>query len=104
MNMNIETYQVIIGFFLPVIISTIARPNWPKDLKYWVSFGVVFIAAMGEMFFSGTFNLADIPGTVLSALAMTIGPYLIFWKPSGLAEGIEKRIGLKDKPSGNEGV
>jgi len=96
--MNIETYQVVIGFFLPVIISTIARPKWPKDLKYWVSFGVVFIVAMGEMYFSGKFILTDIPGTVLAALAMTIGPYLIFWKPSGLAEKIENGVGLKDKP------
>jgi len=104
MNVNIETYQLVIGFFLPVIISTIARPSWPKDLKYWVSFGVVFIVALGDLFFSGKFILTDIPGTILSALAMTIGPYLIFWKPSGLAEGIEKRIGLKDKSSSNEGV
>ena len=104
MNINVETYQIVIGFFLPVIISTIARPDWPKGLKYWVSFGVVFVVALGEMYFSGNFILTDIPGTILSALTMTIGPYLIFWKPSGLAEGIEKRIGLKDKPSNNEGV
>ena len=96
--MNIETYQVVIGFFLPIIISTIARPSWPKDLKFWVSFGVVFIVAMGDLFFSGKFILTDIPGTVLAALAMTIGPYLIFWKPSGLAEKIESKVGLKDKP------
>ena len=96
--MNIETYQVVIGFFLPVLLSTILRPEWHKDLKYWISFGVVFIVALGDLFFSGNFVLTDIPGTILAALALTIGPYLIFWKPSGLAEKIEKNIGLKDKP------
>ena len=97
MNIDVETYQVVIGFFLPVIISTVVRPNWPKNLKYWVSFGVVFIVAIGDLFFSGKFVLIDIPGTILTALALTIGPYLIFWKPSGLAGNIENNVGLKDK-------
>ena len=95
MDTTVEMYQAIVAFFLPVIISTIIKPTWGENVKYWVSFLIVFIAAMVEVWFSGEFVLTNIPITMLKTLALVTGSYLIFWRPSGIAKAIQNKVGVK---------
>ena len=95
---NLDMYQAIVGFFLPVLIAAICRPTLGPQAKYWIGFLLVFIAATGHLFFAGGFNLVDLPGTMLKILFLVIGSYLVFWKPSGINTIIEEKVGCKDKP------
>ena len=94
---NLDMYQAIVGFFLPVLIAAICRPSLGPQAKYWIGFLLVFIAAAIHLFFAGGLNFAEFPGTLLKILTLTIGPYLIFWKPSGIIGVIEEKVGCKDK-------
>jgi len=90
---NIEMYQAIVAFFLPAIIAIINSPGWGPRTKYWVSFAVVFAAAALHLAIAGQFSWVDLPGSVLKTLFLTIGSYLVFWKPSGIGKKIEQKIG-----------
>lgn len=94
---NIDMYTTIVGLFLPILISTLVRPEWKKEYKGLVSFALVFAAALGHIFFLGELNLADLPGTCLKILFLTAGSYVSFWRPSGIGDVIEKKVGLKSK-------
>ena len=100
---NIDMYVTVVGLLLPVLIATIVAPDWTKQTKGWVSFGLVLLAAAGHLFFMGDFNVADFPGTFLKILFLTAGSYLSFWRPSGIGDAIEKNIGIKPKETGTYG-
>jgi hypothetical protein len=89
---NLDMYVAIVGFFLPVVIAAVNRCGWPSTTKYAASFVVVCVAAVGHLFFAGQWDVGDIPGSILKMLFMTIGSYLIFWRPSGISDRIESRI------------
>lgn len=89
---NLDMYVAIIGFFLPVIIAAIVKPDWPAMAKYWVSFAIVCVASFGHLWFAGQWSIVDLPGSILKMLSLTIGSYLIFWRPSGINDKIETKI------------
>lgn len=94
---NIDMYTAVVGLLLPLLISTIVSPDWTKQTKGWISFGLVFLAAAGHLFFMGGFNLADFPGTLLKILFLSGGSYLTFWRPTGVKGFVENKIGTKAK-------
>lgn len=89
---NLTMYQAVVGFFLPALIAVVNRCAWGQTTKYAVSFAIVCVAAAGHLVFAGEWNMADIPGSVLKMLFMTVGSYLIFWRPSGISDKIEQGI------------
>ena len=98
---SIDMYTVVVGLLLPLLIATILSPDWTKQTKGWISFGLVFLAAAGHLFFIGEFVLADFPSTLLKILFLTTGSYLSFWRPTGINNAVENNIGVKAKePTG----
>lgn len=89
---NLDMYVGVVGFFLPVLIAIINKSRFSQTCKYCIAFATVLVATAGHLWFMGEFNLTDIPGTVLKMLFMTIGSYLIFWKPSGISDRIETGV------------
>jgi uncharacterized membrane protein len=89
---NLDMYVAVVGFFLPSLIAVVNRCTWAQTTKYFVSFCVVCIAVIGHLIFAGEWNVQDIPGSILKMLFMTIGSYLVFWRPSGLSDKIERNI------------
>lgn len=100
---NIDMYVTVVGLLLPVLIATIVAPDWTKQTKGWVSFGLVFLAAAGHLFFMGNFNVADFPGTFLKILFLCTGSYVGFWRPTGIKDAVEKNVGVKGKKIGTYG-
>ena len=97
-------YELVVGILLPLLISIIVAPDWNTTTKGLVSFGLVLLAAVGHLFFLEGFQLGEIPATVLKILVLTVTTYAGFWKPTGLKETIEKKIGTKSKGAKNTGV
>jgi len=100
---NIDMYITVVGLILPLWISIIVSPDWTKQTKGLVSFGLVFVAAAGHLFFMGDFNLANFPGTLLKILFLSTGSYLSFWRPTGIKGVVEKKLGMKAKNTGTYG-
>jgi hypothetical protein len=89
---NFEMWQLIVGIMLPLLIAVVIKPDWPKLRKYWVAFAMCVAASIGDVWFSGHFVLADLGGTLLKVVFLCFTSYLTFWKPSGIAEGVEKKV------------
>ena len=100
---SIDMYTAVVGLLLPILISTILSPDWNKQTKGWISFGLVFLAAAGHLFFIGDFDIASFPGTLLKVLFLATGSYLSFWKPTGINDAVEKNVGTKSKKTGMYG-
>ena len=89
---NLSMYTAVVGFFLPGLIAIINRCGWDAGKKYGISFAVVCVAAIGHLIFAGQWDMADVPGSILKMLFMTIGSYLVFWRPSVISDKIEQSI------------
>ena len=94
---SIDMYTAVVGLLLPLLISTLLSPDWTKQTKGWISFGLVFLAAAGHLFFMGNFDIANFPGTLLKILFLATGSYLSFWRPTGIKDVVEKNVGIKAK-------
>jgi len=89
---NLDMYVAVVGFFLPTLVAVVNRCTWKQTTKYFVSFGVVCVAVIGHLIFAGEWSMSDIPGSILKMLFMTIGSYMVFWRPSGISDKIEQGI------------
>lgn len=89
---NLEMWQLIVGVGLPLLIAVVIKPDWPSLTKWWVGFAMCFVVSIGDVWFSGHFVLVDLGGTLLKVVFLCFTSYLTIWKPSGIAEGIEKRV------------
>jgi hypothetical protein len=90
--LTLDMYQQIVGFFLPPLIAVVNRCTWKQTTKYFISFGIVCVAVICHLIFAGQWSMADLPGSILKMLTMTIGSYLIFWRPSGISDKIEQNV------------
>ena len=96
---NIDMYVAIVGFFLPMLIAGVNRCSWPSTTKYAASFIIVCLAAAGHLIVAGEWVPTNIPLSIMKMLFMTIGSYLVFWKPSGLSDKIEAGVNPGKDPA-----
>ena len=86
----IQKWETIVAFFLPVIIAMAVRESWGTYQKFWVAFGLVFVFAIITVFISS----GAIPWyqAIVEAVFVSITSYVIFWKPSGIADKLESNV------------
>jgi hypothetical protein len=96
----INEYEVVVGVFLPLLASVFIKESWSREVKIGVSFLFVLLASIGNVFYSGQWNLADWGGTLLKILVLSVTTYKGFWSATGVTDYIEKNIGMKDKGGG----
>ncbi len=93
----IGMYEIVVGVFLPLVISLFVREQWTKERKLWISLLFVVLASAGYIFYTGQFDLQNIGGTVLKIFFISITTYKLFWLPSGVTNGLEVGVGLTNK-------
>lgn len=86
----IDMWMMILGIILPLIIAKINSPDWQSGTKSFVAFGVVLIVATGHVFFIGHWDSINWMQTVMKIFFITIVTFQGFWKPTGIADRIEK--------------
>jgi len=91
----ISEYEVVVGVLLPLLISIFIKESWGRTRKIGVSFIFVFLASIGNVFYSGDWNLANFGTTILKILVLSVTTYKGFWSATGLTDTIEKKVGLK---------
>jgi hypothetical protein len=91
-----DMFEAIVGVFLPLIIAFFSKQSWSASVKTFAAFAAVFVVSIGHTFFIGELTFTDAGATFLKIFFLTITTYYGFWKPSGIAPNIEKRVGVKD--------
>jgi hypothetical protein len=83
-------WALVVGFFLPLILSVVQKSYWPSPLKAMVCLCGCAVAACGTLYFQHRLTLENLPASLLSILAATVVFYKLYWHPSGIADSIEK--------------
>lgn len=90
---NLEMWSLLVGFFLPLVISAIQRASWSNPVRALVALGACVVAALGTVWLAGDFNTKDIVSSVLLVLVTALATYKGLWKPTGVSPGIEAHTG-----------
>lgn len=90
-------YEIVVGIFLPLVISLFIREQWTKERKLWVSLLFVVLASAGYILYTGQFDMSNIGATILKIFFISVTTYKLFWLPSGVTNGLEMGVGLTNK-------
>lgn len=95
---NLEMWALVVGFFLPVVIAFLVQTGWSERLQSVAAFVVCAVAAAGTAYFQGDLTGRRFVEAGLVILVTTIATYKGFWKPTGVAPGIETKTNLNSGP------
>jgi len=88
---TVDQWTVIVGLLLPLIIAVINRTTWTAPLKALVALLVCVVAAAGDLYFKGQLSTGAWAANAVAIFFVVVTAYVGFWKPTGIAESIEKR-------------
>lgn len=86
----IDQYTLVIGAVLPAAIAVVLQSHWDTRVKTAVSLLLEFIAAAGKQYFLTAHDPNPLLVQSLALAAVTIAFHEGFYKPSGVADAIEK--------------
>ena len=90
---TLDQWTAVVGILLPLAIAVINRTAWESPLKAIAAVGVCMLAAAGEVAVKGQFDLKHWSQNALAVFFLTVTTYYGFWKPTGIADAVEKRTG-----------
>lgn len=95
---NLVQWSATVAILVPIIVALLNQRNWSPQVKAFVFVVVSIIAAAITAYFQG-----DLTGHRWFESALVIVPaaaafYHGFWKPSGIAPGIEKATSAPPPP------
>jgi hypothetical protein len=86
---NLVMWGLVVGFFMPILISVVQQPSWSQSVRSVVMFAASAIAGFGTAWFEGRLNGVDITTAILIVMVTTIATYKGFWQPNGVSPKIE---------------
>jgi len=87
-----EMWAMVVGFLLPPVIAVLQKSSASEYLKTTLAFAVCMLAAMGNIYVTGEYEGKKMVTVALITLVSAISTYKGFWKPTGIAPYIEKKI------------
>jgi len=98
---NAAMWALIVGFFLPHLLSVVQQPGWSKGLQSVITFAGSVAAAVGTVLIQNNgWNWHDWVSSTLLILVTAIATYHGLWKPTGIAPAIEKSTSGTDNTTG----
>lgn len=91
MPSQIDNWTTIVGVFLPLVIAVVNRQSWGAPLKALAALAICILAAAGDVYWKGQFSVSNWAETTLAIFVIVATSYVAFWKPTGLADAVEKR-------------
>lgn len=91
---DLAMWALLVGFFLPVVLSVLVQTGWDSRVKAFVAFVVCALAGAGTAYFEGDLTGREWVSASLVVLVTALTTYRNFWKPTGISDGIEKRTNL----------
>lgn len=95
---NLEMWALVVGFFLPNVIALVVQSGWSQRLQSVAAFVVCAVAAAGTAYFQGDLTGRRFVEAGLVILVTAVATYKGFWKPTGVASGIEAKSNLNSGP------
>ena len=95
---NLEMWSLIVGFFLPSVISFLVQTGWSQRLQSVVMFVACAVAALVTVYLQGDLTGERFVEAGLVILVTTIATYKGFWKPTGISPGSEAKTNLNSGP------
>jgi hypothetical protein len=90
--MTIETWGLIVGIALPLLISVLKQ----KNLNHWwnmlIAVGSCIGAGLATTAIGGQFDLANIWKTAGAVILSASTTFAIFWKPSGIDTWLAEKL------------
>lgn len=92
------SWALILGVLSPLLISVVQQPRWSDSVRAFLT--LVFSVVIGVVTVLANGGLEDVSG-VLGIIALVLvaanTAYRNFWKPTGIAPGIEQATSPKPK-------
>lgn len=93
MDQNLLTTSLAVGFLAPPVISAIQRQRWSAQTKAISAFVLCVVAAVGAIWWQGSFNQTDIRDTIAAVFGVAIFTYRHFWQPSTMTDKVNAATG-----------
>lgn len=88
---DLQLWNVIIGFLVPVVVAVVTRPTMQPIVKIVIQIAFSVVVGFGTAFFSGIFTGRSIATNVLIIFAASVIGYKGFWGPTNFADRIEAK-------------
>lgn len=90
----IDMYILVVGVFLPLIISIFKNLAWSDAAKKILFLVFAFVASLIHLYFMEGITWADWPITFLKIGVLMQSVYTWVWKPTGIDEKIAASVGF----------
>lgn len=87
---NTITAAAIAGFVAPPLIAVINRKHWSSEVKAVSAFLVCVLVALGTAWYEQEVDWHNLRAVLPVVFGSAILTYNQFWKPSGIADAIER--------------
>lgn len=86
---DLQMWSFLVGALAPLLIAVLQQPTWGRPLRALVGLVVIVLLALGTCYFQGDFEGRSIVSSLLVLLVTAYASYGHFWKPTGIAPGLE---------------
>lgn len=86
---NLVLWSTLVGFFAPPILAVIQQAKWSNRVRASVTFAAAVVAGAGTAYFQGDLTGRRFVEAGMVILVAGISTYHGFWKPTGIAPGVE---------------
>lgn len=90
MNDIANQWDIIAGFFVPLLVSVINQAWWRSSIKAVVAFVVMLVVAIGTAWVNHALDSSHILPTVFYVVSTAIVSYKGLWQHTGVTDAIEK--------------
>jgi hypothetical protein len=87
-------YVIVVGVFLPLVISIFKDLTWPSWAKKVLLLVFAFLASLGHLYFMEGVTLVDLPMTFLKIGMLMQATYTWVWKPTTADDAIASKVGI----------
>jgi ABC-type uncharacterized transport system permease subunit len=87
---NLQISSAFVGFVMPLVVSLVNQTHWRPQIKGLVAILVSLVASFLTSWIAGDLNGKSFATSFLIVLGATLTTYRVFWKPTGIADSVEK--------------
>jgi hypothetical protein len=92
--MDAQNWVLVVGFFLPIVLSVVIQTGWPKWVQSVLLFVMSVVVAAGTLYFAGQLDFSNWVSSTLVILVTAIATYHGLWKPTSVSSAIEQRTNI----------
>lgn len=81
---DMAMWSLIVGFFLPILVSLIKQSKWSKTAKVLLAFALFIVVGFVTAYLSGLLEARTIISSILIIAVVSLTMYQSFYKPTGI--------------------